>query len=426
MGGRRRRWCGLALPTPNFGDGESSLAHHAHTADAAIPPMTHPDDASASAVASLLRSSLYLDMLHDRARAAAYAAALASVVRPGDLVMDVGTGSGLLAVLAARAAGLVGLRGRKGGLRVKALEGCLGSTVARTGAARRQRSRPPTRPPNPPLPADVTVVACDQFPPMVRLAKAVVAAAGVAGRVTLHTCRSDELALPRRADVVVSEILDTCLVGEGVRPTSRDAVARLLKPGGVLVPARGRVLVQAVQCAALRACWDGAGLCGVQGGVDVGGVRGLHLGPLHAAGGLTPLGAPVVALDLDFAADDGAVICREVGMTMDAAGSVDAVAVWWDLDLAAGVGLSTAPTWACPGTPPPWTDHWRQGWGVGLPAAAAHVGVGLFVGFGVCGWGKQLGVAWPSRHAGIVPEPTGALETLPILSQAWVIASPCT
>jgi hypothetical protein len=42
-------------------------------------------------------------MILDRARVDAYAAAIASVVKPGDVVMDMGSGSGLLALLAARA-----------------------------------------------------------------------------------------------------------------------------------------------------------------------------------------------------------------------------------------------------------------------------------------------------------------------------------
>ncbi|WP_180285413.1 hypothetical protein [Azospirillum oleiclasticum] len=49
--------------------------------------------------------------------------------------------------------------------------------------------------------------------------------------------------LERPADVIVSEIVDHGLLAEGVPPTRRDAVARLLRPGGTVIPAAGSVMV---------------------------------------------------------------------------------------------------------------------------------------------------------------------------------------
>ena len=42
--------------------------------------------------------------------------------------------------------------------------------------------------------------------------------------------------LLRKVDILVSEILDNGLLGEGVVPTTQDARTRLLKPGGVIIP----------------------------------------------------------------------------------------------------------------------------------------------------------------------------------------------
>ena len=60
------------------------------------------------AASDLLRSSTYLDMLHDARRNQAYARAIkgaVEAVRGGSPILDIGTGTGLLALLAARCEG---------------------------------------------------------------------------------------------------------------------------------------------------------------------------------------------------------------------------------------------------------------------------------------------------------------------------------
>jgi protein arginine N-methyltransferase 1 len=47
--------------------------------------------------------SLQRWMVSDKRRTDAFAAAIAETVKPGDIVIDVGTGTGILAMLAARA-----------------------------------------------------------------------------------------------------------------------------------------------------------------------------------------------------------------------------------------------------------------------------------------------------------------------------------
>ena len=57
-----------------------------------------------------------------------------------------------------------------------------------------------------------------------------------------------------RADVIVSEIFDSELLGEGLLPSLRDACSRLLAPGGVVIPARAVIWGQLVQSTHLHRC----------------------------------------------------------------------------------------------------------------------------------------------------------------------------
>jgi protein arginine N-methyltransferase 1 len=125
-------------------------------------------------------------MLHDQVRTGDYIAALAAAVRPGDVVLDIGTGSGVLAVAAARA----------GARRVYAVES-----------------------------SDIAEVAARVFE-----------ANGVRDRVTLVTGWSREIELPERADVLVSEIIGNEPLEEEILETTLDARQRHLKPRARLIP----------------------------------------------------------------------------------------------------------------------------------------------------------------------------------------------
>jgi protein arginine N-methyltransferase 7 len=122
------------------------------------------------------------------------------------------------------------------------------------------------------------VTACEGFAPMARVAAETVARSLYSGRIKVVGKRSDELevggmrgrllasgkdshtcCLPCltlaeagdmdvRADVVVHEILDTELLGEGVLPSLRDAYSRLLRPGAVSIPAAATLYAQVFYC----------------------------------------------------------------------------------------------------------------------------------------------------------------------------------
>ncbi len=125
-------------------------------------------------------------MIRDRVRTEAFRRAIDSVVRPGDIVLDVGAGSGILSVFAARA----------GAARVYAVEE-----------------------------TSIAVLAQD-----------LVTANGVADVV--HVIQGDvsDIDLPERVDVVVSEWLGGFGIDEGMLVPVITARDRWLKPGGVMIP----------------------------------------------------------------------------------------------------------------------------------------------------------------------------------------------
>jgi type I protein arginine methyltransferase len=125
-------------------------------------------------------------MICDRVRTEAFRRAIDSTVRPGDVVLDVGAGSGILSMFAARA----------GAARVYAVER--------------------------------TTIAV--------LAQELAAANGVADIVQLIHGDVMDVELPERVDVIVSEWLGGFGIDEGMLPPVITARDRWLKPGGVMVP----------------------------------------------------------------------------------------------------------------------------------------------------------------------------------------------
>ena len=129
---------------------------------------------------------LHISMLEDRTRTQAFLAAIEEVVQVGDIVLDIGTGTGILAMAAARA----------GAAHVYAIEaGHIG-----------------------------------------RSAQALFEANGLADKITLIPGWSLAVELPERADLLVSEILGSRPLSERIMPVTLDARNRLLKPNARLIP----------------------------------------------------------------------------------------------------------------------------------------------------------------------------------------------
>lgn len=139
-------------------------------------------------------------MLADDARNQALAAGIAALVKPGDIVVDVGAGSGLLSMLAVRA----------GAQRVYALEN---STMA-------------------------------------LLARRLIDLNHMSASIELVHTYSHAWQPPARADVILCETLGFAALDEGFRASLVDARERMLRPGGLLLPGVVRILAVPVQAEA--------------------------------------------------------------------------------------------------------------------------------------------------------------------------------
>jgi predicted RNA methylase len=249
----------------------------------------------------------HFEMLNDRERTHAYEAAISRVVQPGDLVLDIGTGAGLLSLLAAR-----------------------------YGAER--------------------VVSCEGVDRVADVAERVAARNGFADRISIVRKWSTDVAvgaeLPRLADVLVTEIIDCALVGEGIVDTVRHAREHLLAPQARIVPARATLYAQLVESRALEHLNHVRRVAGFDVS-DLNRLSSLAYFPLRLAQtDYRPLAPPVEALRFDFEAGEypgerTTVTCRPV-----ADGMCHAVALWFWVELVPGVVLSNEPANV--------RSHWEQ------------------------------------------------------------------
>lgn len=257
---------------------------------------------------------LHNKLLNDRGRTGRFIAAIEEVVRPGDVVVDIGTGTGILALAAARA----------GAKRVYAIE---------SG-------------------------------PVCRVAERMFAVNGVADRVTLVAGRSTRVELPERADVLVTETFGNGPLSEDVLEITIDARRRLLKPDARVLPRTVRICALPVSVPAAELRENVFTPAAVEQwrswyGVDFGPLREVnrHRLLMHC---MQPkrlrrwkaLGAPVLLTEIDLGSHVRQSV-RATGWTVASpGGALTGIVLYFELRLSPSVTLSTCPREA------PDDNHW--------------------------------------------------------------------
>ncbi|MCP4867702.1 MAG: hypothetical protein GY898_03175 [Proteobacteria bacterium] len=243
----------------------------------------------------------YYDMMSDPVRMAAYADAIARAVKPGDVVVDLGAGLGLLTLLAVRA----------GARRVYAIEK-----------------------------AD-----------SIEFARAVVAKNGMQDKVVFLYANSKEVELDEKADVLVSETLGSFGVAENTLAFTADARDRFLKPVGRLVPEAIRPFLAPAQTPVDYRRVD---FWHDVAGFDYTPALDEMLGRMSlvtfAPGDLLAVPQCVAELDLYTVQNDA--FARKLLYRLERPGTIGGLAGWFEVDLGDGVSITTAP--AAPST------HWKQ------------------------------------------------------------------
>ena len=251
---------------------------------------------------------IHITMLNDKIRTSSFLKGIQEVVHPGDIVVDIGTGTGILAIAAARA----------GTRHVYAIEA---SGIGKS-------------------------------------AKSIFEANGLANRITLIEGWSTQINLPEQADVLISEIIGNEPLGERVLETTVDALKRLLKPNARLIPNRVKIfglpiaipqteLIKHTFAAETLQNWKSWYGIDFSPLIDItrNSSQTFYINPSLASDWKT-LCKPVLLADVDFKDVSQLMIDNTISVTANASGQLDGLLVYFELELGPTMRLSTHPAQA--------------------------------------------------------------------------------
>jgi len=235
----------------------------------------------------------HIGYVADDRRLACFRRALVSLVRPGDVVADVGCGTGILGLLCLQA----------GAAKVWGIESTAMTEVAREAMAR----------------------------------------AGLGDRYACIRGHSLQVELPQPVDIAICDHVGFFGFDYDIIATLGDARRRFLKPGGRIVPSRIRLQLGAVQsprCRDKAEAWRA-----VEVPSEYRWLRDFGINtklPMM----LTPdeiLGEPAILGTIDLGADNPPFLSFQAELRVARDGVLDGVAGWFECELSEGIWMTNSP-----------------------------------------------------------------------------------
>jgi protein arginine N-methyltransferase 1 len=233
------------------------------------------------------------EYLADQARISAFRKAIHEVVRAGDVVLDLGAGTGIMGLLACEA----------GAQRVYSIE---------SGG-------------------------------MIEVARSLCRAIGFEDRVTFIKGHSLQIDLPEKVDVVVADQIGRLGFEAGVLDYFRDARERFLKPGGQMIPRSIELIVAPVECTER---WENVDFWNnTTTGFDLSPVRrwAVNTGYPVSYSPDQLLGSPAVGASLDLSSVAAAPFKLEASILVERAGTLHGIGGWFRAQLSEHAVLTNSP-----------------------------------------------------------------------------------
>jgi Ribosomal protein L11 methyltransferase (PrmA) len=248
----------------------------------------------------------HFEMLNDELRNSAFEKALANAITDETIVLDIGSGTGLLAMMAARA-----------------------------GAKK--------------------TITCEMVAPLAELARETIKRNGLADRIVTLDKKSTALVVGNqmtcKANLLVTETVDCGLLGEGIVRSIAHAKANLLTEDARIVPCAAKVYAMVVESPHLHSL----NTVGMAAGFDVSLINRYATAqyfPIRlAAFDYTPLTDRFEVFHFDFA--NGTIIPtrKTISVRAQRDGTSQCVIFWFDMQLDQKISISNEP-----GS----TTHWEQ------------------------------------------------------------------
>lgn len=178
---------------------------------------------------------------------------------------------------------------------------------------------------------------------MIEVAREAFARAGIANRATCIRGRSFRIELPERVDVAICDHVGFWGFDYGIIDLLADARSRFLKPEGIVVPRRLRLMLGAVQSAPARQMADAWRDERVPG--EYHWLVERTINSKHAIGlkGGECISAPCMLGDIVLGSESEPFLSWSCEMTAERNGVLDGLAGWFECELAEGVWMTNSP-----------------------------------------------------------------------------------